>query len=136
MTINDISVLQFSLSMKIVQNISSCGYYLIQVILCITILFCYIKYSFQELFQKHLHCSRLSNSCIHNWNCIILHNYTIIILLTVFFRHLYYSGAMKEAVGTFAAGMALSGIIGVASGTWMLAYLLYRKKKTGSHQLA
>ena len=57
-------------------------------------------------------------------------------MLTVFFRHLYYSGAMKEAVGTFAAGIALSGIIGVASGTWMLAYLLYRKKKTGSHQLA
>ena len=43
---------------------------------------------------------------------------------------------MKEVSGTFAAGIAFSGIVGVATGTWMLAYLLCRKKRTGSHQLA
>ena len=43
---------------------------------------------------------------------------------------------MKEVFQTFAAGIAVSGIIGVATGTWMLAYLLYQKKGTGSHQLA
>ena len=54
----------------------------------------------------------------------------------MFFLCLYYVGAMKEAAGTFAAGVAVSGIIGVATSTWMLAYLLYRKKRTGSQQLA